>query len=169
MTTNEYKETDALLRRFFEGETTMAEEERLYLFFSRKDDLPEEWKPYRPVLEYFREGISRESAHTQRLSLPRRKRWTAWTAAAIALVLLAAAGHLYLRRETPFDPYEGSYIIQNGVRITDMELIRPELDAATQRIKEKQEEMEQLLASAEETEQEMERTLEKLNRILQME
>jgi hypothetical protein len=31
------------------------------------------------------------------------------------------------------DPYAGSYIIRNGVRITDLELIKPELEAAIQK------------------------------------
>ncbi|MDR2810529.1 MAG: hypothetical protein LBB84_08275 [Tannerellaceae bacterium] len=166
MTTNEYKHIASLLERFFEGATSKAEEESLYRFFSQREDIPAEWMPYRPVFDYFHEGISRECAPVRKTFLSRRKRRLIWTAAAVALVLLATVGRLYLRRETPFDPYEGSYIIQNGVRITDMEIIRPELEAVTERVMEEKEEMEQLLASADEAVRESMQMQEEINRIL---
>lgn len=171
MTTNEYKEIESLLERFFEGDTTGAEEETLYRFFAGKD-IPEEWMPYRPVMTYFREGIACGCASPRRLPASRRKRLRMWiwmAAAAGALLLLIPAGRLFLHREAPFDPYEGSCIIQNGVRITDMEIIRPELEATLQYVKEQQEEMEQLLASADQARQEATEMKEMVNRILQNE
>jgi hypothetical protein len=169
MTTEEYKAVESLLERFFAGETSREEEEWLYGFFAERGDIPEEWMPYHPVLAYFREGMACECA-TPQSAFPTRgsRRRLAWTAA-IALVAIALAGHLYLRRETPFDPYEGSYVIQGGARITDIDLIRPELEAASQRVREEQEEIERLLASAREAERQERQIMEEMNRILRAE
>ena len=41
MNNREIKDTERLVRRFFDGETTLAEERRLYRLFSRKG-LPQE-------------------------------------------------------------------------------------------------------------------------------
>lgn len=53
----------------------------------------------------------------------------------VAAVLLAVAGFsLLFPTSTSSDPYEGSYLIRNGVRITDSDRIRPELEATLCRV-----------------------------------
>lgn len=49
---NEY--IDRLLQRYWNCETTVAEEQELRDFFSR-EDLPEAWQPYAPLFQYVRE------------------------------------------------------------------------------------------------------------------
>lgn len=49
---NEY--IDRLLQRYWNCETTVAEEQELRDFFSR-EDLPEAWQPYAPLFHYVRE------------------------------------------------------------------------------------------------------------------
>lgn len=49
---NEY--IDRLLQRYWNCETTVAEEQELRDFFSR-EDLPEAWQPYAPLFNYVRE------------------------------------------------------------------------------------------------------------------
>ncbi len=49
---NEY--IDRLLQRYWNCETTVAEEQELRDFFSR-EDLPEAWQPYAPLFHYVRD------------------------------------------------------------------------------------------------------------------
>ncbi|MDR1919122.1 MAG: hypothetical protein LBQ65_05700 [Tannerellaceae bacterium] len=146
MTTKEYKEIESLLERFFEGLTTGEEEGRLYRFFSTREDLPQEWAPYRSLFACFEKELPLACTAESKPFPPRRKRgivwWGASVAAAVGLVLLL---HSYFHRETVFEPYEGSYLVRNGVRITDLDLIRPELEATLQEVMEEQAMMENLL------------------------
>ena len=59
MKSDEYIYIENLLERFFEGETSNAEEQELYAFFARPD-LPEHLRGYKPVFGYFETGIARE-------------------------------------------------------------------------------------------------------------
>ena len=52
MNSRKAKEAERLLQRFFDGETTLAEERRLYRLFSGKK-LPAELEKYRPVMAAF--------------------------------------------------------------------------------------------------------------------
>jgi hypothetical protein len=52
--------------------------------------------------------------------------------AASFLLILFSSIYLLTTNESA-DPYAGSYIIRNGVRITDLNLIKPELEAAIQK------------------------------------
>lgn len=58
-----------------------------------------------------------------------------FAAGCAAAILLAVAGFpLLFPTSTSSDPYEGSYLIRNGVRISDSDLIRPELEATLCRV-----------------------------------
>ncbi|MDR1525498.1 MAG: hypothetical protein LBS79_09655 [Tannerella sp.] len=149
--TDTYRHIEELLERFFEGYTSNAEEQQLYDFFAGSD-VPEHLTRYKPLLAYFDAGMEDEFCEKK---LPGRKTryrnrmlWTGVAAAALlALVLLNPFGY----GDRPFDPYEGSYIVRNGVRITDPEIIRPELEAAVQRVLQQQEEADRLVAEMMET------------------
>jgi len=123
-----------LLARFFEGQTSDEEEQELYRFFGR-DDIPEELMRYAPVIRYFENGFADEMG----VSLPaaqtgslKRKNWI-WYSVAASFLLMLCSSIYYFTAKAPLDPYAGSYIIRNGVRITDLELIRPELEATIQK------------------------------------
>lgn len=128
-----YKNIEKLLERFFDGETTNAEEQELFAFFAAPD-LPEHLKAYRPVFGYFETGIAKEVEEKLTLSKPLRKspvlkRWLL-TGAAVAASLLC---FLLLDRvigvnEESFNPYAGSYIIRNGVKTEIPEEVARELD-----------------------------------------
>ncbi|MDR2118422.1 MAG: hypothetical protein LBP25_02645 [Tannerellaceae bacterium] len=169
MTAEEYKDMEALLARFFDGATDGEEEEALYRFFSEGKDIPEEWAHLRPVMAYFGGGMAEEEAAAASAAALRRKGRLRWAAVAAATALLVLAAGFSFLRDRAFDPYEGSCVIQGGVRITDMDVIRPELEAAMQRVMEGEAEMERLLASAEEAEREAGRMLDEVNRIFQTE
>jgi len=129
------KTIEDLLQKFFNGQTTNDDEKRLYEYFSR-DDLPDELAKYRPVMQFFKHGMADEfasraddlrdfladcppEAHKTHL-------WLRACAAAAAVLILGFVAYKHFLK--PFDPYEGSYIIRNGVKITDLNRIRPELE-----------------------------------------
>ncbi len=68
----------------------------------------------------------------------------------VCAVACLIVGVVWLNRKEPFNPYEGSYIVRNGERITDLEEIQPLL--------------EQTLREVAEREAAATRTLERINR-----
>ena len=137
----ENKYIESLLERFFEGQTSNEEERQLYRFFEQ-ETIPDELAQYKPVIKYFESGLADElevnktqptgikKAHPAGLA---KKQWLVWgSVAASALLVLFTSIYVFDRIESA-DPYTGSYIIRNGVRITDLNLIKPELEAAIQK------------------------------------
>ncbi len=122
-----YKQIEALIARFLDGATTNAEERELYAFFAGGDIL-EHLLPYKELFVWFGEGIRDEAPAEE--PLPRsRRRIGLWAAAAAAAVV---AGILWLWPQVPepaFDPFEGSYIVRGGVKITDPAIVRPAIAA----------------------------------------
>ena len=145
------KDIETLLARFFEGETTNEEERQLYLFF-RQEELPGELAKYRQVFKYFETGLAEElgcphgqetgSSNDAQARSRVRKFWLVWGSVAASFLLILSTS-IYLL--TMQGPYEGSYIIRNGVRITDLDLIRPELEAAIQKSLVMEQEAERLI------------------------
>ena len=119
-----------LLARFFEGQTTLNEERELYLFFNQ-DVIPEEFVQYKQVIKYFgsdlAEGLPLQMKH------PSKRKWIVWSGIAASFLIMLFTSLYFLQNRESDDPFEGSYIIRNGVRITDLDLIRPELDATIQK------------------------------------
>lgn len=147
MKTEENKQIEELLERFFEGRTSNEEERALYDFFARAD-LPPGLESYKELFGYFEKGIAVEFREMPELTLPSEtsspnKRKIGW-----AVVLVVAASILALlvntflsSREDPFNPYEGSFIVHNGQHITDPERIQREIG----RMEVRQERMERLI------------------------
>ncbi|MDR0699126.1 MAG: hypothetical protein LBG28_07930 [Tannerella sp.] len=124
-------EIEDMLNRFFEGLTSHEEEQTLYRFFNR-EDLPVHLVRYKPVFKYFGTSLAEEVAalpvvenrKTPRMPMKRRLRLASLAAA-------VAAGCIFLFhpwKADTFDLCEGSCIIRGGVRITDTNLIRSELE-----------------------------------------
>jgi hypothetical protein len=131
---------EALVERFFEGATSGAEERELYDYFA-SDGVPLELEPYRPLFRYIdREMPAALPASDARSPLPRRRfaiRTAGIAAVVAALIAVGAAVGLQKARERN-DRFAGSYIIRNGVRITDPKIIRPELEAAMRLFEERE-------------------------------
>jgi hypothetical protein len=138
------RQIEPLLERFFEGSTSNREERQLYDFFAGRD-VPEHLLPYRPLFAGFEsvpEAFCENPSPVRRKRRGKRMLWPCAAAAALlALVLLPNPFG-----SKPHDPYEGSYIVRNGVRITDLEIIRPELEATLRQVLQEQEEAERLIA-----------------------
>jgi len=147
MNDQDIKYIERLLRCFFEGITTGAEEKTLYNFFRQKD-IPEHLIQYKSLFEYFDEGIKNELAEVDtqlpviEVSKGRKLRLWAGIAATVALIFAAGA---YINVQGKFNPYEGSYIVRNGVRIDNLDEIQTELEATVLEAVQKQSEAEALL------------------------
>ena len=145
----DYKHIEDLLGRFFEGMTSDAEERELYAFFT-VDPIPPHLLEYKALFEYFESGLEGELRSLDEIAImatPKRKpfRRPLWAAAGIAVsaVVLLAVFLTHGGRDN-FDPFEGSYIVRNGVRVTDTRLIRLELEAIMQQVLTEQERNERI-------------------------
>jgi hypothetical protein len=149
----EYKHIEELLERFFEGETSNGEERILYQYFTQ-EDVPEHLRRYKRVFAYFETGIAGEIEQPAPVvALPQRKsRRVIWAGIAASFLILLASSLFFIQKNASFDPYEGSYIIRNGERITDINRIRPELEATVQYVLQQQEKSDKLIACLSEME-----------------
>ena len=70
MQTEKQKHIEQLLERFFDGQTSNAEEQELYSFFN-SSDVPEALKSYQPVFGYFETGIREELNEKEEMAVDR--------------------------------------------------------------------------------------------------
>lgn len=119
---------EALLNKYFEGETTCEEERRLRRFFT-EGLIPKHLQMYRPMFAYFeaeRKEHVQASATTVRPE--RRKRTFSYYmtyglgVAAATLLLVLSIRHL--------SPEPASYVVIDGKQYTDARLIREQAKAA---------------------------------------
>ncbi|MDR0995345.1 MAG: hypothetical protein LBL81_03535 [Tannerella sp.] len=139
MDSDKLQRIDLLLERFFEGETSKAEEEELYAFFA-SGEVPERLRPYCSLFKYITDELPRElEAAEAGFTLPRRSRlrflWRGLVALAAALLL----GGLFLtrfldRKPATSEPYAYCYIRRDGKTITDPALVRPVVEATLQQL-----------------------------------
>ena len=129
---NRYRDIEELMKRFFKGETTNAEERQLYDFFAQ-NEIPEALRPYKDMFGYFgHEIVNEESDGLKRkigeeISFSKVRRWQIWSVGVAASLLLIFSIH-FATRERYDGPVVGGYIIRNGVCIADMKAIRSELE-----------------------------------------
>ena len=149
----DYKRIEELVDLFFEGQTTNEEERELYTFFLN-EDIPEHLLPYRQVFAFFETGIKEEFNHQteepENSQLTHKKRITIWASVAASLLLLISFGIYHFTREKEFNPYEGSYIIRNGVKITDPKIVIPEIEKTLYMVQQQEKKQDELLRSLEE-------------------
>ena len=115
------------VNRFLEGETSNAEEQELYRFF-REDDVPSELKKYIPMFNWYADGM--KEPLPQHCRGIRMKHIFIRMSIAAAILLVCGFGikfYQYYQQDDKYECYEGSYIIRNGKKITDMKVIMPEV------------------------------------------
>lgn len=123
---------ESLIDKFLEGRTTNAEERELYEWFATTD-VPDEWSDLKAMFAWYAEGMPDKAAPAKlkpRMTL--RRRWWVATAAAVAA---CAAIVIVLLPDTKSEPimhtyniYEGSYIVEAGVRYDDIEVIEDDIE-----------------------------------------
>ena len=123
---------ESLVDRFLEGRTTNAEERELYEWFATAD-VPDEWSDLEAMFAWYAEGMPEQEAPAQpkpRMTL--RRRW--WVAIATAAAACVAGVILLLPNETTAPAthtsniYEGSYIVEAGVRYDDIKVIEDDIE-----------------------------------------
>ncbi len=139
----EYHHIRLLKERFFDGVTSLSEEQELYDFYNQHSEgLPEDLEANREIFMgfgaiCFKEGnqvqkdseekISESSPNSLHINFLR-------ISIGIAAMLLLCFGittaiHLNARQELARN-YEGSYMIVNGQRIDDLSRIKPNIEKA---------------------------------------
>lgn len=140
--------------RFLAGETSLGEERALYDFF-RRSDLPADLAAYREMFQWYASlaeaGKEEAKGSTDTTPAPRpvsgskarllRMRPMQWISAAAVIALLFTIGFV-LRTPSTSVPeeylsYEGSYIIRDGKKITDLSVVVPEIQRAEQMVNER--------------------------------
>ncbi|CAA9201377.1 hypothetical protein [Flavobacterium collinsii] len=89
-----YNKIEDVLEKYFEGETTIAEENQLKEYFS-SPDVAQHLEQYKPMFGYFSQV--KEQKSTQTIPLETKKRKVAWLSiAASAVVLLGVGTYFYV-------------------------------------------------------------------------
>ena len=123
---NEHIEIKELLDRYYEGETTDADEQRLREYFT-SDEVVAGLQPYRSIFAYLKhekENLAEEAAI---IPLPaiqqRRVIW--WYAAAAAVACLLVGTFLaHENRPVTQTACTGTYVMVNGICYDDMALVK---------------------------------------------
>lgn len=115
---------EELINKYFEGDTSAAEEKQLREYFSSADVAPE-WIAYKPLFAYFNEEIEKEHkegiAVNKHVSLPQRAFYIISGIAATVLILLSI-NYWVNPSSTRF--CAENYVIINGQCYTDIHKIR---------------------------------------------
>ena len=151
------EEIAILVEKFLDGKTTNQEEQMLYDWFSA-NDVSKEWQPLKEMFAWYADGMPEEQIELSEelqpqkrgVSLHRPRRVIRWIsvgvgiAAVVAVVLIAT-----LRpRQSEFNIYEGSYIVEAGVRNDDIASIESEIEAMLKRAENYEQQANDLLAWA---------------------
>ena len=129
-----------MIGRFLDGETTNAEEQTLYDYFA-SDNVAESLRQYQEMFRWYAEGMPEASSveipavHAKKRAFSPKK----LLAIAASLLLLVGIGlglWRYQQQQEEYAMYEGSYIIRDGKKMTDLRQILPELKAAEQEVSE---------------------------------
>jgi len=111
-----------LIEKYFEGLTSLDEEQKLRDYF-QQENVPQEWEMYKSLFQYFnseREANNVIARTTNRFSF--LLRWGSIAAAACLLLFISLRLFLNTGRTLP----ETSQAYIDGIKYTDIELIRIE-------------------------------------------
>lgn len=119
-----------LVDLFMDGSTTVAQERELFDAFAPGRKVPRRLESYRPMMQWYASLASADgvTAAVSRRRLPRVAVWVS-SAAAVAMMATVAVSYMSRSASLPDDYalYQGSYVIRNGHKITDLAQILPEV------------------------------------------
>lgn len=151
---NDKRYIQQLVQRFLDGETTLAEEQELYARFA-SGNVPHSLRRYTEMFAWYAGGMD----ETKLPAMPARRRapalrWMVRVAAAAgicAFFAVGAAGILkYQERKDLYARYEGSFIVRDGKKITDIAKILPELQQVERETREEEEALRRQIEQADE-------------------
>lgn len=116
------KEIETLLEKYFEGETSSAEEKKLREYFTSGEVAPH-LRVYVPLFLYFEEEIGKEERTVPEIRMPQKRKIFLWVSGvAAAVLLLLGIGKLSI---FPGKMYcSNNYVVINGRCYTDPHTIR---------------------------------------------
>lgn len=85
----ESNKIEILLEKYFQGETSIAEENELRVYFSSSNVSPE-LEQYKPVFGYF--SLAKEQKFEQKIPLNSKRRNLSWLSIAASIVVLLGIG-----------------------------------------------------------------------------
>jgi hypothetical protein len=91
---------ELLLEKYFQGETSIAEEKELQNYFSSAD-VAQHLIQYKPLFSYFTQA--REEKSTKDVPLQSKKRYVAWLSVAASIVVLLGIGFAWFNNNQPDD------------------------------------------------------------------
>ncbi len=89
----------SLLEKYFEAETTIAEENDLRSYFSSSDVAPE-LEQYKPIFAYFLEAKNEQPNHQATIRKSNKRKNLTWISIAASVVVLLGIGAFYFNQET---------------------------------------------------------------------
>jgi hypothetical protein len=92
---------EILLKKYFQGETSIAEEQQLQSYFS-SSDVAQHLEQYVPMFCYFSEAKMQKSARQVPLQ-PRKRNIVAWLSVAASAVVLLGIGITWFTQDKPQD------------------------------------------------------------------
>ena len=146
-----------LVEKFLDGCTTNAEERELYVWFSSAE-VPEEWSDLKAMFAWYEEGMPEQTQQTVK-PRSRRSMWLALgsmagIAASVALVITLMPSDIddyvdvSLPEHNQVNLYEGSYIVEQGVRSDDLAYIEGDIEELLERADNLEQRADELLAWA---------------------
>lgn len=143
-----------LIDRFMAGETSLEEEKLLYGYFARTD-VPTEFEPYREMFRWYADlgetdcDSTSSASEMQAADKPQSRcgkifaGFRPWHIAGIAaMIAVVICTMFFFRPSTTIDIpeeylcYKGSYIIRDGKKITDLNIVVPEIIRTQQIVEE---------------------------------
>lgn len=128
-------EARRLTEAFLDGQTSLEEERALFLYYNN-GDIADDLEENREMMQWYAAGLKLENSPLKKDSSAKiRGILKVWLPAAAAIaVAFTLAFNLYKDEEhglsdEEYAEYEGSYIIRNGKKITDLAEIMPEIKA----------------------------------------
>lgn len=111
-----------LTDRFFDGKTSLEEEQELYDYYRREQALPADLAPLRRL---FLDFAAVRFADEQAVNVNKPRRWLRWAVAASAALLIAAGAAVWLNSGQQGDDECVAYIY--GERTTDRDVVLGEM------------------------------------------
>ncbi len=121
---NNIEEVKSILERYYDGESTDVDEQRLREYFSSGDVAPE-LQPYRSIFAYMQQVKEQPVAEECPIvEIKPRYRPIMWYAAAGIAACLLITGLLTLKQEEPIvTSCTGTYVVVNGICYDDLSLV----------------------------------------------
>lgn len=137
------------LTRYFDGETTCAEEAAIVRYFKEEKHLPDNLQDYKAMFVWIDAGMPEGTMRTEK----KHYRGTIWSsaiwwlssAAVLALIITVASGLRHNVPEmSPEEHYRGSYVQKNGVITDNIVAIMPDIKSTLKQVDDMEKELDNL-------------------------